>query len=376
MENVGSKEIIEVPKKTKKRLPFPNVAFEDALEIANAIWQCSSGQKVRRLTLFDHLGKTPDSGPSRNLITISSKYKLTSGGYQAEYLELTELGAVATNPDASLKNKLEARFELAINSIDYFKKLYEQFKDIKIPSEQVMRDYLNEQGLDKEDCAQCVQIFLLNCKYLNVLQLVAGAERILKYDHWLEKMGARSEDCTAHDIQPEVKDTQEIIQGTSEKQKEICFFIAPIGEETSEQRLHSDLFLNQIVEPALQEFNLKVVRADSINQAGLITKQIIEHLRTAKLVVADLSFHNPNVFYELAYRHTLNLPTIHIIRKADNIPFDINDFRTIVIDDTSIYTLVPQLETFRRQIATQAKNLLENQNEVKNPISIVNAKNN
>ena len=86
MENVESKGI-ETAKKTKKRLPFPNVAFEDALEIANAIWQCSSGQKVRRLTLFDHLGKTPDSGPSRNLITISSKYKLTSGGYQAEYLE-------------------------------------------------------------------------------------------------------------------------------------------------------------------------------------------------------------------------------------------------------------------------------------------------
>ncbi len=53
MENVESKGI-ETTKKTKKRLPFPNVAFEDALEIANAIWQCSSGQKVRRLTLFDH----------------------------------------------------------------------------------------------------------------------------------------------------------------------------------------------------------------------------------------------------------------------------------------------------------------------------------
>ena len=79
-------------KKQRKRLSFPPYSFEDALDIAHGIWECASGKKVRRLTLFDHLNKAPDSGPSRAMITASSRYGLTTGGYQADYIELTDLG--------------------------------------------------------------------------------------------------------------------------------------------------------------------------------------------------------------------------------------------------------------------------------------------
>lgn len=360
-------------KKQRKRLSFPPYSFEDALDIAHGIWECASGKKVRRLTLFDHLNKAPDSGPSRAMITASSRYGLTTGGYQADYIELTDLGAKATNPDGNLAEKLSAQFELSINRQEFFKCLYDQFKDIKLPSTNVMTDYLIDQGLTKDEGNQCVNVFLNNCKYLNLLQVLAGAERILNYDYWLEKVG-----CTNSVAAENVRKTLESNISIEEKdslsentvgKREFCFYIAPIGEDGSEIRQHSDLFLNQIVEPALREFNLEVIRADSINQAGMITSQIINHIRNAKLVVADLSFHNPNVFYELAFRHTLNLPTIHIIRKSDSIPFDLNDFRTITIDDSSIYTLLPQLETFKRQIAMQAKSLLENESDVKNPIT-------
>ena len=107
----------------------------------------------------------------------------------------------------------------------------------------------------------------------------------------------------------------------------ICFYITPIGEEDSEERRHSDLFLNSIVEPALEEFDLKVVRADQIGKPGMITSQVIEHVLKSRLVIADLSFHNPNVFYELCLRHVCRLPTVQIIRKADRIPFDLDQFR-------------------------------------------------
>jgi hypothetical protein len=73
---------------------FPAATFEEALVIAEAIQKFASGQqRVRKLTLFDKLGKTPDSGPSRQLITNSSRYGLTKGGYQAEFIELTSQGA-------------------------------------------------------------------------------------------------------------------------------------------------------------------------------------------------------------------------------------------------------------------------------------------
>ena len=154
-----------------------------------------------------------------------------------------------------------------------------------------------------------------------------------------------------------------------EEWEKTCFFIAPIGDDGSEERMHSDLFLGQIVEPVFNQFNFRVVRADKINSAGIINSQIIEHIIKSQIVVADLSFHNPNVFYELSLRHAQGKPTIHLIRKCDKIPFDINTFRTITIDDSSIYTLLPQMESYKAQLSSQIRKLLDNPEEFENPIS-------
>src|SRR5438876_4690768 len=61
----------------KARRSFPASTFGEALVIAQGVQQYASGQKIRRLTLFDNLQKSPESGPRRQLITNSSKYGLT-----------------------------------------------------------------------------------------------------------------------------------------------------------------------------------------------------------------------------------------------------------------------------------------------------------
>lgn len=148
------------------------------------------------------------------------------------------------------------------------------------------------------------------------------------------------------------------------------FYITPIGAENSEERKHSDMLLECVVSPVLEEFGLKVVRADQIDKPGIITNQILDYITKSKMVVADLSFHNPNVFYELAVRHMKGLPAIHLSRKVDNIPFDISGFRTIILDTADIYSFVPQLETYKSQISSQLRNLLEANGEADNPISV------
>lgn len=89
----------------------------------------------------------------------------------------------------------------------------------------------------------------------------------------------------------------------------------------------------------------------------------------SKLVIADLSFHNPNVFYELALRHAVRRPIVQISRLADRLPFDIGQIRTVVVDTTDIYSLVPQLDSLRAQIGAQIRAALEGA-EVENPLSI------
>ena len=57
------------------------------------------------------------------------------------------------------------------------------------------------------------------------------------------------------------------------------------------------------------------------------------------------------------------------IRKADKIPFDLDQFRTIRIDTTSIFTMVPNLQTYKAEIATQVRMALKDPDSADNPVS-------
>jgi len=126
-----------------------------------------------------------------------------------------------------------------------------------------------------------------------------------------------SEGCA----QPIKKTSGQLLTREHAQYETTCFYITAIGDEGSEYRQHSDLFLGSFVEPALEAFKLTVVRADAIDKPGVITKQIMDYLIKSRLVIADLSFHNPNVFYELAIRHAVRLPVVQLIRTCDKIPF-------------------------------------------------------
>jgi hypothetical protein len=115
---------------------------------------------------------------------------------------------------------------------------------------------------------------------------------------------------------------------------------------------------------------LKVIRADAIDKPGIITRQIIEYIMRSRLVIADLSFHNPNVFYELALRHSVKLPILQVVRSSDRVPFDVNQMRTIQIDTTDIYSLVPRIDSYRAEVANQVRRALEGDHVVDTPISI------
>ena len=360
-----------VPASRKRNArPFPAASLEESLVIGQAIQQVGGGQdKVRRLTLFEHLKKSPDSGPSRQLISNSFKYGITVGSYKADWLELTPTGRTATSDDVPDPERRRARFPLAVEGIPLFKSLYEHLKGMKLSAKAVLRDYLLEQGCKEDEADECIDTFIVNAKFLGLLRTIAGAERVIPVEQVIEESPALSSRSQGKAPLAErlggLPATAETADWAS-----ICFYITPIGDAETEQRRHSDLFLNHLVEPALAEFGLKVVRADQIGKPGMITAQILEHIVRARLVVADLSFHNPNVFYELSLRHACRKPTVHLIRLVDPIPFDLEQFRTIQIDDATIYSLVPHLLTYRAEIATQVRRALADADAIDNPLTI------
>lgn len=344
--------------------PFPASSFEDALLLPESIQKLGGGQPIRRLTLFNELGRAPDSSTSRDLIYASSKYGLTKGTHTSEWLELTPEGDAATRPEVSERERVRARFGLAIERFAPFKNLYDRYVGNKLPTAAVMRDQVAAAStLDPESATEAVETFIVNAKYVGLLKPIAGVERLLPLEHVLDELPGRSV------LPPEEGGNEMTIRRGPKGQPaahdtdwaHTCFYITPIGEDDSEARRHADVFLASIVEPAVEALgrDFTVVRADHIDRPGMITAQVIEHVFRSGLVVADLSFHNPNVFYELALRHASGKPTVLISRLADPLPFDVSESRTVQLDTADIWSFVPQMDTWRAEITRKARRALD-----------------
>lgn len=358
-------------RKKRTARPYPAGPLEEALELGDQIQKVAAGQRVRRLTLLKAMNRSPTSSSTNMLITNSGKYGITTGSYVADFLELTPDGKIATALDSSRGEKLKAKFRLGIEGVAPFKVLYDEYQSKRLPEQEVMRDLLLSKLPEIADAKEAIDTFIVNAKYLGLLQTIGGNETLLPIEQIIDELppeGAR----LAETVLPLIGGADATAAPSADKidWDSTCFYIAPIGKDGSDARKHSDLFLHQIVEPALKGFNLTVVRADKIGASGMITTQILEYILRAKLAVVDLSMHNPNVFYELAIRHAAKLPVVLIIRKADHIPFDINQARTIEIDTTDIYSLVPKLQTYQSEIAAQVRSILASSDAITNPLTV------
>lgn len=105
-------------------------------------------------------------------------------------------------------------------------------------------------------------------------------------------------------------------------QEKTCFIVTPIGSETDPIRRHIEGIIEAVLRPALGD-KYKLIVAHKIFEPGSITKQVITEIYNAELVIVNLTNRNPNVMYELAFRHSLGKPVIMIAESGTNLPSDI-----------------------------------------------------
>jgi hypothetical protein len=120
-----------------------------------------------------------------------------------------------------------------------------------------------------------------------------------------------------------------------------AFVIMPIGEQVfanvvvSESDLR-DRYNHLIKEALLQAYpEIDVIRADEIAAPGVITTDILTNIMHADIIVADVTYPNPNVFYELGLCHAARANGTIIIRESGvDSPFDIAHLRHIEYQNT------------------------------------------
>lgn len=111
----------------------------------------------------------------------------------------------------------------------------------------------------------------------------------------------------------------------------VCMVIMGFGKKTdysTGRTLDLDKTYSNIIQPALKQVGVKSIRADEIQESGIIDKSMYVLLMHADLVIADISTFNPNAIYELGIRHAVRPYATIILKEVDGkIPFDLDHNR-------------------------------------------------
>jgi hypothetical protein len=118
------------------------------------------------------------------------------------------------------------------------------------------------------------------------------------------------------------------------------FVIAPFNRE-SEPVL-------QVVRRAAQELGYRVARLDDMAPGALFTSFVLDRIRQADVIVADLTRQSSNVMYELGFAHALRKPTILLLNaKSDGseLPADLAGFRYFLYDPANLGQLEDRMKS-------------------------------
>jgi hypothetical protein len=114
----------------------------------------------------------------------------------------------------------------------------------------------------------------------------------------------------------------------------LLFVVMPFGRKldpTGTHEIDFDLTYENAIKPAAQAVNLDVIRADEEGSGSIIHIPMFERLLLSEIVLADLTVHNANVFYELGVRHAARPRSTILIYakypKEGQLPFDVNMLR-------------------------------------------------
>lgn len=101
-----------------------------------------------------------------------------------------------------------------------------------------------------------------------------------------------------------------------------CFVLGPMDDDNLDVRRHTDAVWKYIIRPALLDTDYAARRADPEITRGLVSQPVIDGLLDDDLVIAIVSFRNPNVFYEVALAQAAARPLILLIEEGQDISFD------------------------------------------------------
>jgi tetratricopeptide (TPR) repeat protein len=153
----------------------------------------------------------------------------------------------------------------------------------------------------------------------------------------------------------------------------LCFVVMPFGKKAvGSLEVDFDRIYDVIFEPAINAVSLpeggqlKACRTDKDFFSGDISNEMFSYLEYSRVVLADISGLNANVFYEIGIRHRAHESGTIIFRQANGaIPFDINHIKAFPYEYEPEAQVAESKATIARVIAESVR-----MNRIDSPVQI------
>lgn len=290
---------------------YPRHSISKVLRIPQAIIDQNAGKECTVSESAGFLG-VGNHGPYRLEVSSANKYGLLDSPSTGK-IQPSELAKRILRPQSE-SDELAGRRSAVLNA-PQISDVYKHYRGENLPDEKFFKNTITETyGVPSDKSAEFREVFIETLRDAKLLKNLGDKVRVLDITE---------EDST---LSNKTDTLRKLEKGVKINTTDTCFVMQPFASPLGD-------YYDKIYKPAIEKAGLKPVRADAdIFGTGKIIDQVWRGIKEAKVLVAELTSRNPNVFYELGLAHALNKPVVLISSNEEDVPFDLQHIRVIYYD--------------------------------------------
>ncbi len=151
---------------------LPRVTLQETLALANSLRDNFAAKSATPIDLAKSLNRSPSSSDWRYVTGAAVAYGLTSGGYNATSISLTELGRKIVRPEGEGEDKT-ALVQTALKP-QILKDFYTRYDKNKFPRDEIAKNVLISMGVPDVRANEALKIVKENGQFTGILIDVKG----------------------------------------------------------------------------------------------------------------------------------------------------------------------------------------------------------
>ncbi len=328
-----------LPKRSREtkatRAKYPRHSVERALRIPKAILEQNAGKACTPEQAAGFLG-VGSKGSFAVEIGSAAKYGFLERPQEGK-IQPTDLARKILRPK-SPEDEVKG-FREAVLQAPEVAEVYKHYRGENLPDDTFFRNTLVDTfKIPHADVADFKLVFLESLEKAKLLAKHGDKMRVLDV----------SEDAVSSEEKSDR--LKKLGAAVAVKASDTCFVMQPFAPPLGD-------YYEKIFKPAIEKAGLQPVRADAeIFGTGKIIDQVWRGINTAKVLVAELTTRNPNVFYELGLAHALRKPVVLVSSNEGDVPFDLHHIRVIYYDVTDPFWGTKLVEKVAENILSALKN--------------------